>query len=338
MKNGRNRVFAHLITAAVAVGLTACTLPYASGLYGVDAVGQGAPPQGGQNGLPPRPQDGKYNGGSVGPAPVGYIQFQLPIVPIRFTLDSNGKFSAGTGGQIVTPFGAIRVGVNVPVNGRVDGNQERDTIRGKNNEPLPPKSTDFTDLLICHEGPPPQPCDGHTIRTGRKVRAEISGRSTLKFERDRIVVIVPKDVTVVVEDDGAPSNTGTPGPARVDIEEFKFWELGEDTEVDLERSRGGTKPDIAYNHMTGRLSLMPDVKISRMKKNDGSFTADDLPGEQDCATANDWKSEFSLDDFSDHALIACIRTVERDLGYIVVGKGEKKKPDSYRMYTYTWVR
>ncbi|MGW6934639.1 hypothetical protein ACWGE0_31575 [Lentzea sp. NPDC054927] len=298
-------------------------------VYSDDEIGDGSAPEAGENGLPELPDDQRGNDRP----PVGLIGFQPPLLPITFKLTTDGKFAISVGGQFVTPFGVIKIGIG----------QELASVRGADDRVLPTPPADVTELIICQEGPPPSPCQGYTIRSGRKLRVDINGKVVQHIETDRQVIEVAPGTTINVTDDGASTKTGMPGPARIAIEEFKFHETSKDSEVDLERSHSGTRNDLSYDHITGDLRTVNGAKVSRISHHGvdnwwDNLETTDLPGEKECRESQDWRDGFAANDFADDVTVACVKTAEGDLGYLAIGVVAEKKPVAYRIYAYTWVR
>lgn len=153
-----------------------------------------------------------------------------------------------------------------------------------------------------------------------------------------------------------PTETGGPAPIghiafqppllpitfSIDVEEFRFHESSEEAEVDLERSRSGTETDLAYDHITGELKPIHGAKVSVYSTYSWTEpdTRNDYPGEKECLETPDenWKDSFSTDDLENKYIIACIKTVEGDLGFLLISPDTAQKPVAYYVYTHTWVR
>lgn len=132
-------------------------------------------------------------------------------------------------------------------------------------------------------------------------------------------------------------------PAREDVEEFHFSAISADTDVDLERSRSGTAADLSYDHATGVLKAINGAKVALYATyswwtKPGSEK--DYPSENECRNKRpeDWKENVNKDDLNSRYSSYCIKTAENDLGYLFIEPDFDKKPDSYYVYTYTWVR
>lgn len=147
---------------------------------------------------------------------------------------------------------------------------------------------------------------------------------------------------------GTPVPAGqleVPGPARIDAEEFHFHESGREAVADLERSSGGTTPDLSYDHITGKLSPINDAEVSLYSRYSGWFGNEpdertDFPGEHECAQKQqqDWVKEFDKDDLAAEYSSFCIRTREGHLGFLFIRPDNDDKPTGYRVYSHTWVR
>ncbi|MEU6153888.1 hypothetical protein ABZ816_28210 [Actinosynnema sp. NPDC047251] len=312
-----------VVLAVCATTVTACGK--------TDEIGDVAPPLPGENGLPALPGDSEKGG----KAPIGHIGFQPPIVPITFTINTKGEISVAVSAEIVTPFGKVKVGVNQ----RLD----EDTVTDEEDRELPPPPADEREVIICPAEQTPTRCDRYTIHTGRKLRVAIDGKVVQHIDTRRQVLFTAPGTRIKVTDDGPAPVTGTPGPARVDIEEFKFHATGQDTEVDLERSRSGYRSDLAYNHISGELKAINGARIGRIE-NYGvrdlwrNLDAQSLPGEKECGETGDWRESFADGDFTDDLTVACVKTAEGDLGYLVLGRLADRRPPAYRVYSHVWVR
>lgn len=293
-----------MVIAMCALALTAC--------------GDDAPRP---SGLPKPPKDQVKSTA----APTGNIAYQPPILPIQISIDSNFKITISAAAGIHTPLG------DVEISGGVAYKQD-------SNEPLPERPADVTQLIICRRSSDGQECKAYQIDRGRKLRISMNGRFVQDVERNRIVLYADPGATIEITDDGPPTELRAHDRARVDVEEFYFHEFSKETEVDLEISQSGITADLSYDHITGELKPINGAQISRVKKY-GSKGGYDLPSEWDCMQEKGWKDSFSRDDLDpDKNVLACIKTAEADLGYVVIGIDGDKKPTAYLFYSWIWVR
>lgn len=309
--------------------LTACGTDAPS----VDS-GTFVPPRAGERGLP-KPAPGKLQGSSRS-APMGQLAYQLPILPIKFSIDKDLNIAVTYDGKIVTPLGIFEV----------SGGRAMD----RENRPLPPGSADVTQVIICREGVPGHSCEGYSIDTERKLHIVMDGRFVQDIERNRIIIHAKAGSTITVTDSGPPAKVGPYGPPRLDIEEFEFTLTSSAVEVDLEHRQGGTEVDLSYNHLTGGLKLINGTQIGGLRKyreSGGSWfraagihLRDKLPGEYECLKTprNNWRNAFGAEDLVADTIITCVKTAEGDLGYLVIGRDREQKPVAYHVYTCIWVR
>jgi len=258
---------------------------------------------------------------------MGHIAYQPPLVPIMFTIDTSGSFRVTVTANVVTLLGTVTVGGS--------------TVRDLTGAPLPSQPADVTQLIICEKDSAEQRCEAYQIGTGRKLRIEMNGSFVQDVESNRITIDAERGSTIEVTDNGPPTELGAFGPARMDVEEFHFYDTSEETEVDLERSRSGTIADLSYDHISGELKLINGAKVATYDTYDWREPNErnDYPSEQECLQKRpeDWRA-FGKDDFEFKYLIACVKTAEGDLGFLFLDPDLDKKPDAYYVYTYTWVR
>ncbi|MGX4655082.1 hypothetical protein ACWCHM_15400 [Micromonospora sp. SCSIO 07396] len=281
---------------------------------------------------------------------MGHVAYQPPLLPVKFVLNSDGSVEVQTDDvSIVTPLGVFGVGVGGAV-------QDAGTpVRILRAEPA-----DVTQLLVCPIAAREKPdaaCETFRINSGRKLRITMDGRFVQEVERNRIVIYVAAGAKIDVADAGAPTrNTEVYGPARIDVEKVTFTVNGEHTYLDLERSQSGTTADVAFDHVTRRLKLVNGAQVSRVLRPqifDGVTTAD-LPSEADCLAQREWSDEFppltvaqrairlgrGVDNPVAVPLVACVKTAEADLGYVVIWPGSEwftGKP-KLTFYSLVWVR
>jgi hypothetical protein len=264
-----------------------------------------------------------------GPTPRGHIAYQPPFLPISFSVDSNGHIAVHSELNIVTPLGTFRAGAE----GRWIDN---------NDQPLPAEPADVTRLIICNQHAEQQACDAYLIGTGRKMRVTMNGHIEAEFEHDLIKLDASPGSTIEVVDIGPPVMTDASGPARIAIENLRLHETSPDTVIDLERLQGGNKTDLSYDHITGELRLLNGAKVASIKQHGLLSEPDypeDIPGEKECQKATDWKDEISRDAISDDdEIVACIKTAEADLGYLLIIPDHKQKPVAFHLYSKIWVR
>jgi len=265
------------------------------------------------------------------------VGYDLPFLPITFSIDNDLNFKIEYDGKLVTPLGTFRYGT--------EGNLTSDR-----DNPLPPESGDVAQLIICRDGQEAQPCRAFKIGTGRKLHIAMNGRFIQDAERNRFVIHAAPGSTITVSDAGPPAPTGAHGPARIAIEEIDFSETSAATIVDLEHGQGGTTNDLSYDHITGELTPISGAKISKLvryREKKGGWTRDaginlgkKVPGENECLRTpqNDWKSTFARDDLKADTVIACVKTSEGEIGYLVIGRDRDEKPVAYHVYSYVWVR
>jgi hypothetical protein len=273
-------------------------------------------------GLPERPR------GTGGPSPLGHIAYQPPLLPITFTIDTDGKIKVAVATRLVNVLGTVTVSGGI--------------VTTPTGERLPPEPADVTQLIICQQDSAGQRCEAYQIGTGRKIRIEMNGNFVQDVERNRIVIEAALGSIIEVTDSGPPTKLEAFGPARLAVEEFRFHETSEETDVDLERSRSGTTTDLSYDHITADLKPIHGAKISiyesyRWTEPD---VRNDYPSELEClqVPAEDWKDAFSKDDLDHKYIVACIKTAEADMGFLLIEPDTDKKPVAYYVYTHTWVR
>jgi hypothetical protein len=262
-----------------------------------------------------------------GPAPTGNIAYQPPFLPIKLEIGLDGSISVTASPKLVTSLGTFSVTSGVIVN-------EADQ------KPLAPKPADVTQLVVCLDEAERR-CDAYQIDSGRRMRILVDGRVVEDVERNLITIRAGPGATVVVSDQGPPTNLTVHGPARIDVEEFDFSAQGTDTIVDFERSRSGYLADLTYDHINGRLKLVNGTQISRVQTYNLTTLhqpANNLPGELDCQQATDWRTSFSDRELEHDTVVSCVKTAEGDLGYIFLVPDQDQKPVSYYVYTYVWVR
>ena len=272
----------------------------------------------------------KPSGETGGPPPMGNIAYQPPFLPITFSIDTDGAFHVHAVARLVTLLGTVSITGGV-------------VTRPTDKQPLLAQPADVTHLIICSDGVT-QRCEAYQIGTGRKMRIDMNGWFVQEIERNRIIINAEAGSTITVTDVGPPSTSlKAHGPARRAIERVTFEEFGDLTELDLERSLSGTTTDLAYDHITGELKPINGAKIADVKKSSAwsKLAEEDLPSEYECQQANEWKDAFSNEDlqsFLQSFLIACIKTAEADLGYLVIWPDTGRKPVAYEFYSYVWVR
>lgn len=240
--------------ARVIAALVICLLMLAACGYGP-----------GSYGLPDRPEN------TGGPAPMGHIAYQPPLLPITFSIDSNGHISVVLNPKLVTLLGAVSVGVGI--------------VKNLAGTPLPPPQlVDVTQLIICQKGSAGKHCQAYQIGSGRKLRIEMNGSFVQNVERNRITIEAAPGSVINVADNGSPTKLESFGPARVDVEEFHFSETGSETDVDLERSRSGTTADLSYDHISAVLKPIYGARVSTYKTYRWFSPRDrsDYPSEQEC--------------------------------------------------------
>jgi len=273
-------------------------------------------------GLPERPGD------TGGPSPLGHIAYQPPLLPITFSIDTDGKIKVSVTTNLVNALGTVTVSGGI--------------VTTSTGERLQPEPADVSQLIICQQSSAGQRCEAYQIGTGRKIHIEMNGKFVQDVERNRIVIEAAIGSTIEVTDNGPPTKLEAFGPARLDVEEFHFHETSEETDVDLERSRSGTIPDLSYDHITAEFKPIHGAKISIYDtyRWAGPDVRKDYPSELEClkVPAEDWKNAFSEDDLDNRYIIACIKTAEADMGFLLIQPDTDRKPVAYYVYTHTWVR
>lgn len=258
--------------------------------------------------------------------PMGNIAYQPPFLPIEFSIDSNGEFHVHAVAEIVTVLG------KVTVSGRVV------TLNGSGSR-LSDAASDVTQLIVCLDSSGPGSCTAYQIGTGRKLTIELDGRFVETVERNRTIIRAISGSTILVSDAGPPQDLRAHGPARKAIERVDFSEFGPHTEIDLEGSQGGTTSDIAYDHIDGTIAPINTAMVSRVSTDQKrKLGLRDLPSEMECQQATDWVDHFTAEQLRG-PLIACIRTAESDLGYVVLWPDVvARRPQAYLFYSFVWVR
>lgn len=260
---------------------------------------------------------------------MGHIAYQPPFSPIRFSIDTDGKIKVTVEAMIVSPLGTIAAGGGI--------------YKDMAGRPLPPEPADVSQLIICQAGSAQQRCEGYQIGTGRKLRIDMVGSSTVYTERNRTTIEPALGSVVTVTDNGPPTKLEAYPPARVDMEELYFHETSPETEVDLERSRSGTSTGLSYDHITAELKPINGAKVSTYDTYRWGEPEDveDYPSELECMQTpiKNWKTTFSKDALdSKKYIISCIKTAEGDLGYLLIDPDTGKKPVAYYVLSYIWVR
>ena len=277
-------------------------------------------------GLPERPQE------AGGPPPMGHVVFQPFFLPFAFSVTDDGKISVMpdiTLKKLVTPLGDFTVKGNV--------------VTTSAGEPLRSEPADVTQVIICLKGSDGQRCQGYQIGTGRRVHIQLDGRIDQVVERNRITIEAAPGATVKIMDSGPPTKLEPYGPARIDVEEFNFQEVGNETSVDLERARSGTAADLSYNHITGELKPSNGAKVFLYAGPSGwtgPSKRSDYPGEQECLqkSSADWRDSFDKGNLGLEYSIYCIKTAEGDLGFLYIEPDFEQKPVAYYVYSFIWVR
>lgn len=287
-------------------------------------------PHPGVEGLPPVPSS---TGRVVRPA--GYFSYQPPIIPITFTISTNGSISVNVSAAIASPLGSISFGGDV-------------AETTANHTPVPVEPVGVTQLIICKADSSRKDCQGFVIRTGRKVSIAMNGQFQQIIENGRVTIDAYPGSTVTVTDGGAPVISDPRAAALIDVEDFYFNATSPYTEVSLEQGQGGSAADLSYDHVTGALSLangamVADIQLYPSQNsafNESGLPTLDLPGENDCAHAksDSWRNSFTAAELQADIIVSCIFTSEKDFGYLVTGHDPKTKPVSYYIYSYTWVR
>ncbi|HEU5156784.1 MAG TPA: hypothetical protein VFU43_07280 [Streptosporangiaceae bacterium] len=291
------------------------------------------PPKAGERGLPKQIAKTQRSSRS---APMGHVAYQTPILPIKFSIDSDFNIAVTYEGRIVTPLGTFELSGGA--------------VKDRQNQALRAEPADVTQMIICRDVRTDGDCQGYRIDTGRKLHIVMDGRFVQDIERNRIILRAKAGSTITVTDNGPPRKVVPHGPARIDIEEFEFTSTSEPIEVDLERRQGGTTPDLSYSHLTGELAPINGTRIAGIKKYrekkgrwlraPGIQLQDKLPGEYECLKIqrDAWQHRFGPKDLVADTVIACVKTAEGDLGYLVIGRDRAQKPVAYYVYSYTWVR
>ena len=267
---------------------------------------------------------------------MGHVAWQPPILPIKFSLDGQFNVQVTFEGNLLSPLGDFELGS--------DGVS---LTKGRTLRTEPP---DVTQLIICRNEAVPRHCKGYRIDTGRKLRIVMDGNFVQDVEQNRIVINAAPGSTITVTDDGPPQSTYVHGPARIDVEEFDFAATSNAVEVDLEHGQAGTRNDLAYDHLTGDFKLINGTRVSKLTKyaekkggwfhDPGIQFTGKVPGENECSLTprDDWKPSFTSKDLNADAIVACVKSAEGDLGYLVIGRDRAAKPVAYHVYSYTWVR
>ncbi len=284
-------------------------------------------PHPGVDGLPSIPDQGTST-----VRPVGYFSYTLPIIPITFTISADGGFSVDISAGFASALGDFRISAGVA---------ESTT----NGSALPVEAVGITRLVICKPGTNNQVCQGYAIHTGRKVRITLNGHFQETIDNSLIIIDASPGSTVTVSDEGQQVIPGARPAARIDVEDFAFTVSGPYTDVSLERSQGGTKDDLSYDHVTGALQPINGAEVADIQH----YAATDvnglpesltLPDEEDCAQipSSSWQPTFTPADLQADITVARIFTAEKDFGYLVIGRDPAARPISYYVYSYIWVR
>lgn len=274
----------------------------------------------------------------------GNLAWQPPLSPVEFGVDlTTGAFSVKVSHKLVTPLGAVTMSSGMAL--KPDGKE------------LAPDAVDVTQLIICQEGTGQRTCEAFQISSGRTLELKMDGRFLQKVSRNRITVDAAPGSAIKVTDAGEPRSTDVHGPAQIAIRKLHLHETGPDTLIDLEADFGGNAPDIAYDHLTGELEPYGGGRVSKVVKHgaeewneggieEGMFSDEDkpvpgnfLPGENDCASTGkeDWSDSFGDGGLDAYAIVACVKTSEADIGYVVIHPREGK-PREYHLYSRVWVR
>jgi hypothetical protein len=274
--------------------------------------------------LPAPPDD---QGEQGGPVPTGGVNFDPHFLPITLRVDFDGTISVSASGpKIWTPIGTVTVDAGV-------------ILMAADRAPMPPPAG-ITQLIVCVDEPNKR-CEAYKIDTGRRVRVLLDGRFYQDIERNRIMIHGEPGASIRVLDAGLPITPGGEGPPRIDVEEFDFGAGGADTVVDMERSRSGVTPDLAYDQETGELKLINGAQISHVTTSNSVWDNSllyHLPSEPDCQQSSDWRGSFTPAELDNVYILACVKTAETDLGYVLLFPNQYAQPVSYYAYTYIWVR
>ena len=296
-----------------------------------DNTGAFVYPHPGVDGLPPISSD---PAASSSLHLYGYFAYTTPIVPITFTVTTDGSLSVDVGAEFETSLGTFSVG----------GGVVRSVPTGKQ---LPVGTVGVTRLLICLKGSDRQDCQAYTIRTGRRIKIALNGKFQETIENGLVIIDASPGSKVVVSDAGPPNLTGPRPAARIDVEDYAFTVAGPYTDVDLERSLGGKTDDLGYDHVTGRLILLNGAKVADIQHYAShaawpltGLPKMNLPDEDDCARTKQsaWQSRFTAANLRADITLACIFTADGDFGYMVIGRNVGDNPVSYYLYSYVWVR
>ena len=319
----QRRLIVCLLLLFPMIGLAAC------GASGPD-TGAVVYPHPGVEGLPPVPSPA----GSAA-RPVGYFSYQPPIIPIKFTITTNGSISVNVSRAFASPLGNISFGGDV-------------AETTANHSPLPVEPVGVTQLIICKADSSRKDCRGYAIRTGRKVSIAMNGQFQQTIENGRVTIDAYPGSTVTVTDAGAPVTSNPRAAARIDVEDFYFNATSPYTEVSLAQSQGGRAADLSYDHVTGALSLVNGAMVADIQLYPSSsgllgrsaLPTMNLPGENDCVRTkpDSWRNAFTPAELKADIIVSCIYTAEKDFGYLVIGHDSTTKPVTYYIYSYTWVR
>jgi hypothetical protein len=287
-------------------------------------------PHAGHDGLPKKRDNGRTT-----ERPKGYFSFEPIFAPLKFTVDTGGNITVGFDRHLMTELGEIEFGGDVAVYSR-------------DRRKVPDQAFDTTQLIVCQTGTDRKDCHGYQIHTGRKLSIDLNGQFHETVEANRITIDADPGSTVVVTDVGGPPLTGARPAASVDIEEFDLSELSPNTEIDLEKSLAGFAADFSYDHVTGEFRPINGSRVARIMKYKGEthyfrgtgMPDMDLPSEYDCAQTAGQKGQtsFTAADLTADIIVACVGTAEDDFGYVVIGRDRAKRPVSYYVYSYVWVR
>ncbi|MFB7518081.1 hypothetical protein [Streptomyces sp. NPDC056144] len=339
----RRRVRAATVTAFVLLAglvLPGCGSGYDK--YGYEGYGDPwgqdpKPPRAGHDGLPGRDKQSDKPD-EPGFRPDGHLAYQLPIIPISFSISASGKFRVSVTPKLSTPLGTVSFSTGV--------SSATDEETGK---PLPPAPADVTQLFLCEKGQARRHCEGYRIGTGRKLTIEMDGKFVQQVEQQRIVIEAEPGSTIRVLDAGEPTKRDVRGPAYWAIEEYEIKARGKDySAIDLEQSYSGTKADLAYDHVTGELKTVNGAQVSQVTRHsvfgyrDDVMTGADYPTEDKCLKTPEaeWRPGFTAEDLGEDIVVSCVKTAEGDLGFLAIGprKWDPSEPVGYRVYALTWVR
>ena len=266
-----------------------------------------------------------------GPTITGHIAYQPPFGPVTVGYDLvKRRFFVAVGGQFAVPLvGTFKYSAGVVT--AADGSSK--------DQELQPPAADESQIIVCHGGTADQICDAFELKSGRRLRASTDGHVEVFIERGRVQMVASPGATITITDVSPPRDTHARGPARIAIERVTFNETGGLTELDVERRHSGRDTDLAYDHVTGMLTLINGAEVSRVRTPDilGVLNRDAIPGEQECVESKDWERSFGNEPLK-CPLVACLKTAEGDMGYVVIWPHTDKKPVELELYSYVWVR